>query len=166
MRDFVKDKIDWDINQWQEKENGNFKFNLNNITEKTYDLTAQLWSLVIANDGRGVEKNQLRNFYDKVLELYQKSINATDEEFKTKILPFVKMLNSKVVYASNKQQGSVNKAFVKFMLYALSQIDSKKSFENFKYLFESVIGFYQKGKYLKKDETRNKNNNRNHRGRR
>lgn len=157
MRDFEKNKIDWDINKWQEKEGGNFKFDLNNITDKTYDLTAQLWSLVIANEGRGVEKNQLRNFYDKVLELYQKTINVTDDEFKTNVLPFVKMLNSKVIYASNKQQGSVNKAFVKFMQYSLSQINSKKSFENFKYLFEAIIGFYQKGRrgQFLKEENRN-----------
>ncbi len=31
------------------------------------------WALVIANADRGVEKNQLRNFYEKVLEFRRKS---------------------------------------------------------------------------------------------
>ena len=161
--------IDWDNNNWKEKENGDFVFDLSNITEKTFDTTAQKWSLVIANAKNrpqdrtgGVEKHQLRNFYDKVLELYEKTINADEAEFKTKVLPFVKMLNSKVVYASNKQQGAVNKAFVIFMQEALKQIDSKESFINFKYLFEAVIGFYEKGSFIKEENR----NNRNNRGRR
>jgi len=136
--------IDWDNNNWKQKENGDFIFNLANITEKTFDITANKWSKVITNADRGVEKNQLRNFYDKVLELEEKSINVDENEFKIKVLPFVKMLNSKVVYASNKDQGKVNKAFVIFMQESLNQINSKASFQNFKYLFEAVVGFYEK----------------------
>ena len=73
--------INWDEKNWKNKENGDFIFDLSNITEKTFDITAQKWSLVIANSGRGVEKNQLRNFYDKVLELFEKAQNVTDKEF-------------------------------------------------------------------------------------
>ena len=156
--------IDWDNKNWKQKENGDFIFDLANITAKTFDTTAEKWSKVIANAERGVEKNQLRNFYDKVLELEEKAINSDENEFKTKILPFVKMLNSKVVYASNKQQGSVNKAFVIFMQEALKQINSKETFQNFKYLFEAVIGFYEKGNFLKDNRGHNINNN--NRGRR
>ncbi len=141
-------QIEWDIKNWKDKENGDFVFNLSDISEKTFDITAQKWSLVIANSDRGVEKNQLRNFYDKVLELEEKAINTDDNEFKTKVLPFIKMLNSKVVYASNKQQGSVNRAFVIFMQEALGQVHDKNSFANFKYLFEAVVGFYQKDRNL------------------
>jgi CRISPR type III-A-associated protein Csm2 len=161
--------IDWDNKNWKEKENGDFKFALANITAKTFDITAQKWAKVIANADRGVEKNQLRNFYDKVLELEEKAVNADENEFKTKVLPFVKMLNSKVVYASNKQQGAVNKAFVIFMQESLKQIDSKETFQNFKYLFEAVIGFYEKGNFLDEPKRENRgynNRNNNHRGRR
>lgn len=158
-------QIDWDIKNWKTKENGDFVFNLSNINEKTFDTTAQKWSLVIANSDRGVEKNQLRNFYDKVLELEEKAINTNDNEFKTKVLPFIKMLNSKVVYASNKQQGSVNKAFVVFMQEALAQVKDKSSFANFKYLFEAIVGFYQKDKFALK-QVDNRNFNKNHKGRR
>jgi len=167
--------IDWDNKNWKQKENGDFIFDLGNITAKTFDITAEKWAKVIANADRGVEKNQLRNFYDKVLELEEKAVNADENEFKTKILPFVKMLNSKVVYASNKQQGAVNKAFVIFMQESLKQIDSKDDFQNFKYLFEAVIGFYEKEDarkgifFIKQNKEKNDNRgqrNNNYRGRR
>jgi len=160
--------IDWDNKGWKEKESGDFCFYLAEITEKTFDVTAQKWSRVIVNSDRGVEKNQLRNFYDKVLELEEKAINSTEDEFKYKVLPFVKMLNSKVVYAKNKQQGSVNQAFVEFMSEAIRQVKDKETFANFKFLFEAIIGFYEKEKprnnifFLK--QTKNKNSNRNNRG--
>lgn len=136
--------IDWDNKNWKEKENGDFKFDLANITVKTFDITAKKWALVIANADKGVEKNQLRNFYDKVLELHEKAINADDGEFQTKVLPFVKMLNSKVAYAKNKQTSSVNQAFVNFMTEAIGQVVSVQTFTNFKYFFEAILGFYQK----------------------
>ncbi len=161
-------QIDWDIKNWKTKENGDFVFNLSHINEKIFDITAQKWSLVIANSEKGVEKNQLRNFYDKVLELEEKAINTDDNEFKLKVLPFIKMLNSKVIYASNKQQGSVNKAFVMFMQEALAQVQDKKSFTNFKYLFEAVVGFYHKDKNLQNyfRDNNNKQFNKNYKGRR
>lgn len=166
--------IDWDNKNWKSKENGDFVFDLANITAKTFDTTAQKWSRVIANVDKGVEKNQLRNFYDKVLELEEKAINTVDDdEFKIKVLPFIKMLNSKVVYAKNKQQGSVNQAFVEFMQEALRQINDKKSFQNFKHLFEAVIGFYEKEDKYKNiffikqnQEKNNKQRQHNNRGRR
>jgi len=149
--------IDWDNKHWKEKENGDFKFDLKNITAKTFDVTARKWSLVIANVDNGTKKNQVRNFYDKVLELYQKVINTDENEFITKILPFIKMLNSKVVYASNKDSGKANKAFVIFMQEALKQIDNRESFINFKYLFEAIIGFYQEEKIIKQGKDTNCN---------
>lgn len=136
-----------------------FEFNLHNITETTYDKTAQKWSLVIANQGKGVEKNQLRNFYDKVLELYEKSQNTGENEFRQEILPFIRMLRSKVYYAKNKQNSPVNDAFVEFFNYALDQINDKESFENFKYLLEAIVGFYQKKKGEIYIINRNQNNN-------
>ncbi|QCT95333.1 type III-A CRISPR-associated protein Csm2 [Caminibacter mediatlanticus TB-2] len=145
----MADLIKWSKNNWKNLDK-DFIFDLGNITEKTFDVTAQKWALVIANQGRGVEKNQLRNFYDKVLELYQKSVNMEKEEYKTKLLPFIKMLRSKVYYAKNKENGKVNDAFVEFMEYSLNQIDEdKKKFENFKYLFEAIMGFYMKEKIIK-----------------
>ena len=166
--------IDWDNKNWREKENGDFVFDLLDITAKTFDVTAEKWSKVIVNADRGVEKNQLRNFYDKVLELEEKAINATDDEFESKVLPFIKMLNSKVAYAKNKQQGSVNEAFVIFMNEAIEQVTDKKSFTNFRFLFEAILGFFEKEDKRKgiffikqnkeKSEKRNKKQNNNGKG--
>ncbi len=151
-------QIEWDSSNWKEKENGDFLFDLANITAKTFDITAEKWAKVIANSDRGVEKNQLRNFYDKVLELEEKAINIKEGEFETKILPFIKMLNSKVAYAKNRQQSSVNQAFVEFINEAMRQIVNPKTFANFKFLFEAVVGFYQKGDFIKKEERYNSRN--------
>lgn len=154
---------------WQNKIEGDFVFSLKQITEKTFDITAHKWALVIANADKGVEKNQLRNFYDKVLELEEKAINADENEFKQKVLPFVKMLKSKVAYAKNKQTSPINKAFELFMNSALDQVTGKEEFLNFKYLFEAIVGFYQKDRDVLVD-TRNNNSynkhNNNHGGRR
>jgi len=49
------------------------------------------------------------------------------------------------------------------MQEALKQINSKDNFTNFKYLFEAVIGFYQKDRNILKSTN---NYNRNNRGRR
>ncbi len=39
----------------------------------------------------------------KFWNLEEKALNSTEDEFLKKVLPFVKMLNSKVAYAKNKQ---------------------------------------------------------------
>lgn len=148
--------IDWDNKDWEDKENGDFKFDLENITAKIFDETARKWSLVIANADRGVEKNQLRNFYEKVLELEEKALNSTEEEFLKKVLPFVKMLNSKVAYAKNKQSSPVNLAFVIFMTKSISQVKNIDTFRNFKFLFEAIIGFYEKENFVKIGYDKNK----------
>jgi CRISPR type III-A-associated protein Csm2 len=164
--------IDWDNKSWRDKESGDFIFDLANITEKTFDITAEKWSKVIVNADRGVEKNQLRNFYDKVLELEEKAINANPIEFKTRVLPFIKMLNSKVTYAKNKQQGSVNEAFVIFMKEAIGQVKDRETFTNFRFLFEAVLGFFEKEDkwkgdfFIKQNKEKNNKNNRQNNNRR
>ncbi len=136
--------IDWNDNNWREKENGDFIFNLETIDDKTFDITAQKWSRVIANANGGTEKSQIRKFYDKVLELEIQANKANDDEFKKKVLPFIKMLNSKVIYTQNKKHGLLSQGFVEFMQEAIKKTKDKNTFHNFKYLFEAVIGFYEK----------------------
>ena len=52
------------------------------------------------------------------------------------------------------------------MQEALKQIKDKESFINFKYLFESIIGFYQKDRNAIAQTNYNRNNKNNNRGRR
>lgn len=105
-----------------------------------FDEVALEWADRISR-GR-MNKNQLRNFYDKVLELYEKSLYT--ENFEEEVLPFVKMLNSKVAYAVNR--GVANNDFKTMMNDCISQIKTKEDLEIFKYFFEAVIGFYKGGR--------------------
>ncbi|BDY11958.1 type III-A CRISPR-associated protein Csm2 [Hydrogenimonas cancrithermarum] len=113
-----------------------------------FNETAREWATKICgrNDKCEVKSTQLRNFYDKVLELYDRS-EIKKEPFE-EVLPFVKMLNSKVEYASHrKSEGKplINKAFAEMMGQCISQVDSPEKLRVFKLFFEAVIGFY-KGK--------------------
>ena len=104
---------------------------------KLFDEVALEWADRISR-GR-MNKNQLRNFYDKVLELYEKSLYT--ENFKEEVLPFVKMLNSKVAYAVNR--GVANNSFKEMMNDCISQVETREDLEVFKYFFEAVVGFYK-----------------------
>ena len=103
--------------------------------------TAKKW----ANDiGGGVKNTQIRKFFDQVLELNNKAKHSDD--FDGEVLPFVKMLNSKVAYASSRNSAGgklINKAFVDMMNSCIKQVDSKESLEVFKLFFEAVIGFHK-----------------------
>ena len=84
------------------------------------------------------KSTQIRNFYDYVLDLNQQSkVKAFSE-----VLPFVKMLNSKVAYS--KSRGHSCDEFVLMMQDCIKQVDSKEKLEIFKLFFEAVIGFSKK----------------------
>ncbi len=111
--------------------------------EELFNKTAKEWAEKIGADKKfGVQNTQMRKFYDKVLELNDK---AKHEDF-DEILPFVKMLNSKVAYASQRSSGSgkiVNSAFVSMINSCVNQIDKKKDLNTFKLFFEAVVGFHK-----------------------
>ncbi len=108
-----------------------------------FNETAKVWAEGICarrheKDDCRVKSTQLRNFYDKVLELLIRSEKEPFEE----VLPFVKMLNSKVAYA--KTRGHVSDDFVKMMQQCIVQVDSPEKLKLFKLFFEAVLGFYPK----------------------
>lgn len=114
--------------------------------KELFNETAKSWAEMIGTGKGGVQNTQIRKFYDKVLELNDKAKRLDEEEFADEILPFVKMLNSKVAYASQRNSAGgklVNKAFVDMMNSCISQVDSKKRLDNFKLFFEAVIGFHK-----------------------
>jgi CRISPR-associated protein Csm2 len=84
------------------------------------------------------KSTQIRNFYDYVLDLYEQSKNKPFNE----VLPFVKMLNSKVAYS--KSRGHSSDEFVLMIQECIKQIDTKEKLEIFKLFFEAVIGFSKK----------------------
>lgn len=83
-------------------------------------------------------QTQMRKFYDYVLVLLDK---ASDDEqtFRTEILPFVKMLNSKVAYSNSR--GHASDEFADMIKQCIEQIQNKKDLQTFKYFFEAVLGF-------------------------
>ena len=105
-----------------------------------FNETAHSWAKEICGGGRDcrVKSTQLRNFYEKVMELEDRS---KKEDF-TEVLPFVKMLNSKVAYA--RTRGHVNNEFTDMMKQCIDQVNTKESLGVFKLFFEAVIGFYPK----------------------
>jgi len=102
------------------------------------DEVAKEWASKIERD---TKKTQVRNFYDKVLELEQ---NIKKDGFDS-VYPFIKMLNSKVAYGVSRNV--VSGEFEKMFNICLEQIkpDNKgeQTFKNFKLFFEAVIGFYK-----------------------
>ncbi|MDR0579384.1 MAG: type III-A CRISPR-associated protein Csm2 [Campylobacteraceae bacterium] len=109
---------------------------------KLKSLEANLFDSVASECANAISKTkptQVRNFYDYVLKL----INEVDDgkEFEN-ILPFVKMLNSKVHYA--KTRGHASSEFVNMIKQCVSQVDSKETLKTFKLFFEAVIGFSKK----------------------
>jgi CRISPR-associated protein Csm2 len=111
-----------------------------------FNKTALSLAEKIGTGKGGVQNTQMRKFYDQVLNLYQKSKAMSDEEFQSDLLPFVKMLNSKVAYASTRNSGGgkiVNSEFVDMMSSCINQVSNKKDLKTFKLFFEAVIGFHK-----------------------
>lgn len=116
----------------------NYKTNL-----ELFNTVAEDYANQISN---GVQNTQIRKFYDYVLEYNEKARNLTNEEFRSDILPFIKMLNSKVAYASTRTSGGkklVNETFVDMIKECITSINEKEDLSNFKLFFEAVIGFHK-----------------------
>ena len=107
------------------------------------DKTAKEWAEVIPGDNDRMKKTQIRNFYDRVLEL-QEDIKRDNFE---NVYPFIKMLNSKVAYGVNRKV--VSREFQEMMTQCLNQITrdrgGKEKFDNFQLFFEAVLGFFKGG---------------------
>ncbi len=108
-----------------------------------FNKTAESWAKAI---GKEVKNTQIRNFYDQVLKLYEKSKSLQNSEFETDLLPFVKMLNSKIAYAKTRKSAGknlINDTFVQMMNSCINQVNSKNDLQTFKLFFEAVIGFHK-----------------------
>lgn len=110
-----------------------------------FNKTAKKWAEKIGADKKfGVQNTQIRKFYDQILDLVNKAKHSDD--FDGEILPFVKMMNSKVAYASTRKSAGgniVNKSFVDMMNSCINQVNTKAQLSVFKLFFEAVIGFHK-----------------------
>lgn len=96
--------------------------------------------------GKDVKNTQIRLFYDYVLLYAEKAKRMEDEEFKSDVLPFVRMMKSKVAYASARKANGkniINPEFETMMNDCIDAVQDKKSLNNFKLFFEAVIGFHK-----------------------
>lgn len=114
------------------------------IDEQLFGATALSWSEQINNESsKTVNKiNQIRGFYEKVIELNDNAENMSDEQYIKGVYPFVVMLNSKAAYA--KSRGLVSDTFVRMIEECVKKAKTVKKMKNFKLFFEAVIGFYPK----------------------
>ncbi len=110
------------------------KIELNYQKDKNlFDTTAEEWAKAIEK----TKKTQARNFYDKVLELENR---AKHEDWEN-VVPFVKMLNSKVAYGVSRKV--VSNQFQEMMTQCISQVNTKEDLTKFKLFFEAVLGFFK-----------------------
>ena len=116
---------------------------------KLFDEVARKWAEEIYGNKKDplTNKNQIRNFYDKVLEFHDAIFIKKDKTYK-ELEPFIKMLNSKVEYAKGRKVA--REAFVDFMKKGINEIKNEEDLKNFKLLFEAVIGFFTGIEYERK----------------
>ena len=98
----------------------------------------------LLNDGYGadISTTQFRQFYDKILELNDKAQGLSEADFEVKILPFVKLLNSKVQYSKSRR--NCGERFEKMMDRSIKKVNSEIELQNFKYFLEAIIGYMPK----------------------
>jgi len=112
--------------------------------EQLFGDIAQKWAKQIEHESDRTKNkiNQIRTFYEKVMELHEKSEGMNDEQYKKEVFPFVVMLKSKVAYA--KTRNLVSNTFEKMIIQCVDEATTPSKMQNFKYFFEAIIGFYPK----------------------
>jgi CRISPR-associated protein Csm2 len=121
-----------------------FEPNFNN-TEKLINLFGDEAKRVanLLNDGgysADISTTQFRQFYEKILELNNKA--EGNDKFNIEVLPFVKLLNSKVQYSKSRR--NCGERFEEMMDIAIKAVDSVVELHNFNYFLEAVIGYMPK----------------------
>ena len=99
----------------------------------------------LLNDGSrraDISTTQFRQFYEKVLELNDKAQGLSKDEFDIKVLPFVKLINSKVQYSKSRRH--CGERFEMMMDKSIKAVNSADELKNFKYFLEAVIGYMPK----------------------
>lgn len=97
------------------------------------------------DDRNSLNSAQLRRFYgdmknlERKLEFRQQSENEADSF--PAILPLVKMVKSKVAYASNPRNAKVPPAFAEWLKKHIDAIETAEDFKAFMLHFEAVVGY-------------------------
>ncbi|WP_022662634.1 type III-A CRISPR-associated protein Csm2 [Paucidesulfovibrio longus] len=92
-----------------------------------------------------VNSAQLRRFYGELKSLEKKlefkRQGGSNSDAFLSILPLVKMVKSKVAYASNPKNQKVPMAFANWLKKNIDAIETAEDFEAFMLHFEAVVGF-------------------------
>lgn len=98
-------------------------------------------------DSRGVDdrgqktkntRTQMRGFYDEIVSWNDK-IGIDDEVYKVNEA-LLRMFLAKVAYSEGRKH--ITKEVQSFMVDCFQQIDNAESFNNFRLLFEAIMGYY------------------------
>jgi CRISPR-associated protein Csm2 len=98
-----------------------------------------------------VSSTQMRKFFGEVRELEKKlkedkvNMKSNKKEDLERHLPVIKMMKSKLAYASGRKAGSrglISRAFAVTLSKAIEKIESPKDFNGFLLFFESIVGYY------------------------
>jgi CRISPR-associated protein Csm2 len=96
-------------------------------------------------DGKSsVTSAQLRRFYNDMKSLEKKlkfKREGGEADPFLSILPLVKMIKSKVAYASSPRNPKIPQAFAAWLARNIDAIDSIEDFKAFLLHFEAVVGF-------------------------
>jgi len=120
-----------------------FKTNDKKLTEMFSTKAEKIANLI--NDGSkrpDTSTTQFRKFYDEILKLDEKSTGLSRDEFEIQVLPFIKMVISKVQYSHTRK--NCGKNFVTLMTESIKKVNNEEELHNFKLFLESIIGFMPK----------------------
>jgi len=87
-----------------------------------------------------LSSSQLRRFYNEVKSLENK-IKIEKKDFLV-VFPLIKMIKSKLEYASNPQKRKIPKEFKDFLGNCIDKVEDYEDFKAFKLHFEAVVGYY------------------------
>lgn len=102
-------------------------------------------TFLFPGQGKALNSAQLRRFYgdmknlERKLDFRQQTGNETDPFLA--VLPLVKMVKSKVAYASNPRNAKVPPSFADWLKKNIDAIETADDFKAFMLHFEAVVGF-------------------------
>jgi len=123
---------------------------LNNVSSDLFSDIPERIAKRLATNTSSNKPTQLRNFFNEIVMWEERSKEKSEKQFKSEILPFLRMMKAKAAYAhgrNNKnndpRKGLVDRDFLNLINHCLDQVKDKKTLTHFKLFMESFMGFYK-----------------------
>ncbi len=111
-----------------------------------FDTDAEAIAKTLSRDQNRNKSSQVRRFYDQVIRYADRHRGtgdpAGDKARFARDLPLIRMICAHAAYAQARQHVDAN--FVAFMQDGLRKVNTPEQLDNFRALFEAVIGFSPK----------------------